>query len=51
MDTVATRDDEPQLDWESLHPGERQRSELLEAIRFGVGRGPYDVILCPMIRY
>ena len=36
-------------DWATLH--QQEPSDLLERIRLSAGRGPYDLILCPMVRF
>lgn len=46
----ATRQD-PQVGWDILHPKDDPKSLLLDDINLGIGRGPYDVIICPMIQY
>ncbi len=37
-----------QADWQALHPHDALWSALLEKLGFEPGRGPYDVLLCPM---
>jgi hypothetical protein len=39
---------EPEVDWQILHPREALWSDLLDKIRLGIGRGPYDRVICPM---
>ncbi|HYI11485.1 MAG TPA: hypothetical protein VEK57_20685 [Thermoanaerobaculia bacterium] len=36
-----------QVAWSTVHPSTAVYSELLEALRLDVGRGPYDRTLCP----
>jgi hypothetical protein len=50
-DVSSLPKDEQAIDWDVLHPAAGQRSELLDALNLGAGKGPYDVILCPMIRF
>lgn len=37
---------EPRIPWETLHPP--VGSELLERLRLGTDRGPYDRVICPI---
>jgi hypothetical protein len=37
-----------QADFDALHPRDTLWSPLLEKLRFEPGRGPYDVVLCPV---
>jgi hypothetical protein len=38
-----------QVEWQTVHPQATLWSDLLNAIRLDVGRGPYDRLLCPPI--
>jgi hypothetical protein len=38
------------IDWQSVHPHDTLWSALLEKLRMEPGRGPYDVVLCPVGR-
>lgn len=37
----------PQVTWTTIHPSSTLGSDLLNALRLDVGRGPYDRLLCP----
>jgi hypothetical protein len=37
-----------QLDWQAVHPSDALFSPLLNQLRLDAGRGPYDVLLCPV---
>jgi hypothetical protein len=37
----------PQVDWQSIHPADALRSDLLNSIRLNVGRTAYHVVICP----
>lgn len=37
----------PEVDWQSIHPQTELWSDLLNALRLNIGRGPDDRILCP----
>lgn len=37
-----------QTDWQSVHPRQTLWSALLDRLRLDAGRGPYDVLLCPV---
>jgi len=39
---------EPEIDWPALHSQQEARSDLLEKLRMGLSRGPYDQTLCPL---
>lgn len=39
----------PEVEWQAVHPQATLWSDLLNAIRLDVGRGPYDRVLCPPI--
>jgi len=40
----------PAVGWDSLHPLKQLRSDLLDKIQLGIGRGPYEMVICPMIQ-
>ena len=42
---------EPEIAWETLHPLNGTASDLLDKLRLGLRRGPYDRVLCPMIQF
>ncbi|HYN21126.1 MAG TPA: hypothetical protein VE078_09215 [Thermoanaerobaculia bacterium] len=42
---------EPEVAWSALHPREELWSDLLDKIRLGIGRGPYDRVICPMVSF
>jgi hypothetical protein len=39
---------EPEIDWSLVHPQQEGWSDLLEKLRMGLSRGPYDQTLCPL---
>jgi hypothetical protein len=40
----------PAASWGDLHPSKQLRSDLLEKIQMGIGRGPYDTVIFPLIQ-
>jgi hypothetical protein len=40
---------QPEANWDALHPIAELKSDLLERIQLGIGRGPYDLVICPMV--
>ena len=45
---VRAEGSEPEIEWSVLHPQQEGWSELLEKLRMGLSRGPYDRTLCPL---
>jgi hypothetical protein len=39
-----------EVEWQAVHPQATLWSDLLNALRLDVGRGPYDRVLCPPIK-
>ena len=41
---------EPAVNWDALHPLKQLQSDLLDKIHLGIGRGPYEMVICPMVQ-
>lgn len=46
---ASTTSSYSEVQWQTIHPQATLWSDLLNAIRLDVGRGPYDRVLCPPI--